>query len=226
MLESERKNCMNAVLITNLLVIVVFLAFLYSGYKEGFVRKLLGILSFFIVGIFSWYVSGILSKLLTLYPKQEIDIINQLLYDSFNRITLFVILFILLQLLVLLLRPSTRILNHIPVISFLNRIAGCLLGGLQAFLILFLITMGLRLPLWDKGSELVSSSYLRYSDSLGSLLLFYTKEPIDDLQKMNASLNQTQALTANEADHIYQWLLNNNINKEDADKIMSMLRVE
>ena len=217
---------MNAITIVNILVVVVMIAFTISGYKEGFFRKLCGILSFFLIGFLSWYASGILSRLLLLYPKHEISMLDQLFYDTLNRITLFVVIFLLLQLVVLILRPITKVWNHIPVLSIFNRIGGCFLGLIQALLLLCLISMGLRLSLWDKGSALVSDSYLHYSDTFANVLLFYTKEPVEELQKIDASLNQSEALTKEEAKRLYEWLLDKHINKEDADKIIAMLRVE
>lgn len=217
---------MDMITIVNIVILAILLFFIWSGYRQGFVLKLISIFSFFVTGFVSWYLSGIIANWISLYPHDEGSIIDTLLYDNLNHITLFVVLFLLLQVVLMALRPSLRILNHIPVVSLINRIAGCVLGLLQGLLILFLVTMVLRLPLWETGNDIASTSLLRHSDALAELALFYTKEPIDELNKISDVVQDKKAFTQEEADRLYAWLLNQNINKENADEIMNMLRVE
>lgn len=199
---------------------------MFMGYKKGFVLKLIGIVTFFVAGILCWFVSGFVMHWITIYPKGTNEIIDLLLYDQLNRLAVFVVLFLLLQAILLVIRPALHILNHIPVVSLLNRLLGCALGLIQAFLILFLITMALRLPLWEQGNMIASNSWLHYSDPMAKWALFYIKEPLTQMQKLSDTAQQKESLTKQEAHQFYEWLIQQNISKEDADDLMDMLRVE
>ena len=83
---------------------------------------------------------------------------------NLNRLLIFVILFVLLQLAVLVIKPFTKAANHVPVVSGINRLLGAALGALQAVLLMVLAAMVCRLPFWKTGNEIASASLLRYSD--------------------------------------------------------------
>lgn len=217
---------MNLSTLVNIAVVGVLLYFVFSGYRQGFLVKLIGIFSFFVIGFLSWYLSGFLANWISIYPHEDTQLLSSLYESMLNHITLFVILFVILQLVFLFLRPLIHILHHIPVVSFVNRMAGGLLGLVQGVLLLCLLAMVLRLPLWKQGSEVVANSYLRYSDAVTKKALFYTKEPISELQAFDGMLRQHTALTKADASKLHAWLLKQNIKKENADKIMNMLLVK
>lgn len=209
----------------NVMILVIFIAFIIHGYRKGFLLKLISILSFFVVGILSWYLSSPLAKILSLYPKDALPfqdtLLEALLYENLNRIFIFVILCILFSLLVVIIKPMLKILGSVPVVSLLNKVAGSILGGIQALLIFFLAAMFLRLPLWDKGPEIASSSLLKYSDSIGDILLFYIQEPLQAIQKLDTTLQQSETLSTLEQEKLRSWLLEQSIDKEKVDEIMN-----
>ena len=69
----------NTWLMINLVVVIVFALLLFSGYKQGFLMKLISIVGFVVVGIFSWWISAPISRMLSLYPKSQLPIENDLI---------------------------------------------------------------------------------------------------------------------------------------------------
>ena len=65
---------MYEIMIINVVVVIVMLLFLYSGYKQGFLWKLISILGFFVVGWLAWMASDPVSSILALYPKDQIPL--------------------------------------------------------------------------------------------------------------------------------------------------------
>ncbi|MEG0274655.1 MAG: CvpA family protein [Longicatena sp.] len=217
---------MNAVTLMNMVIVVLLVFFMFSGYRQGFLLKLLSIFSFFVLGFVTWYLSQPLSEMFSLYPKESIPqlgiaSVENVLYNNLNRFTVFVILFVFLYVLLLLVRPAIKVLQNIPVISTINRLAGCLLGGLQALLILFLLSFVMRFPGWELGNTLVSQSYLRYCEPVSKLVFFYI-----DLNELDEALQSDKTFTQEEINRYYDWLLKQNVSEENAAQIVSMLRSE
>ena len=134
---------------------------------------------------------------------------------------MFVVLFVFLYILLLLIRPAIKVLQNIPVISTINRLAGCVLGGLQAVLILFLVSLVMRFPGWEMGNTLVTQSYLRYCEPVSKLVFFYI-----DLNELDEALQSDKRFTLEEINRYHDWLLEQHVSEENAAHIISLLRNE
>lgn len=206
----------------------MLIMFIVSGYKEGFLLKLLGILSFFVIGCLSWWMSSFIASYISLFP-QHISWLkgtpfDSLVYNDMNRMIIFVVLFFIFNILILLLRPVVKVIGSIPIVSTFNHIAGCVLGGIQAILVLVLISTFLRFPFWEKGPALVDKSWLRYSYPVAQTVLFYAKEPMEQLKSLTTALQKKDALNAQDFENIRAWMQKANIDKEKADEYISMLK--
>lgn len=219
---------MDFIMIVNIAVLVFLGSCVISGYKAGFLLKLLGILSFFVIGILSWWLSGYISKFIMLYPiKQELSgtgVLETLFQNQLNRMVIFVILFVLMNIVVFLLKPIAKLIGSIPVVSTLNKVGGCVLGFAQAVLMLILVTMVLRLPFFSEGDRIANSSLLRYSDPIAKTATFYCQEPIKELQKIQSAMDKKDNLSEKEISAIEKWLLEQNIEKGVADEFVASLR--
>ena len=148
----------------NLVVVIVFALLLFSGYKQGFLMKLISIVGFVVVGIFSWWISAPISRMLSLYPKSQLpienDLISSFIYDNINRLFIFVVLFVILNIVILFLKPLIKAISDIPVVSTINKVAGLCLGAIQAVVLMFVATLVLRLPFISQGNTYVEGSLL------------------------------------------------------------------
>ena len=163
-----------------------------------------------------------------MYPKHALPLqdtpLEAVLYDNLNRLRIFVILFVLLQLAVLVIKPFTNAANHVPVVPGINRLLGAALGALQAVLLMVLAAMVCRLPFWKTGNEIASASLLRYSDGMMDALTFYAREPLQELSRLTSALDEKQTLSTAEKENIRSWLLEQNMKKEDVDTLLSALQ--
>ena len=122
------------IMVVNIVILCALCAFVFGGYRDGFLLKLLSILSFFVCGFLAWWASSYVGSFIHLYPKHALPLqdtpLEAVLYDNLNRLLIFVILFVLLQLAVLIVKPFTKAANHVPVVSGINRLLGAALGAL------------------------------------------------------------------------------------------------
>lgn len=214
-----------SILIINSFVVIILIGCIITGWIKGFLLKLLSIASFFVVGIISWWLSTPLSNMISLYPKEYTPLLGTPLessiYQVFNRFSVFLVLFVILFMVVLVLRPIIKMFQKIPVISTVNKALGAGLGGVQAILFLCIIAFVLRLPIWPQGSKWVEQSLLKYSDIVMSKILFQTKDYWKELEEWNERVKDIESLSPKETEKLKEWFSDHNdmIEKEDLDTI-------
>lgn len=203
---------------------------IWIGYHKGFLLKLLSILSFFVVGILAWYVSSPLANRIALYPQENAPmkgtVLEPYFYENLNRFVVFIILFVILNILVFCLRPIVKMIGSIPVISICNHVLGAILGAVQAFLLFMILALFLRMPFFDHGAQIANESLLRYSDPIRDVALFYAKEPLQQLQVWSNIMDTNKKLTKQEVEDIRAWLLEQSIDKEKVESFIATLRYE
>ena len=220
----------NTWLMINLVVVIVFALLLFSGYKQGFLMKLISIVGFVVVGIFSWWISAPISRMLSLYPKSQLpienDLISSFIYDNINRLFIFVVLFVILNIVILFLKPLIKAISDIPVVSTINKVAGLCLGAIQAVVLMFVATLVLRLPFISQGNTYVEGSLLKYSEPMMNTLMFYAKEPLQQISAVFDLINEKETLTKQEVENIHDWLVSQNLKEEQVNAIMASLNSE
>ena len=203
----------NTWLMINLVVVIVFALLLFSGYKQGFLMKLISIVGFVVVGIFSWWISAPISRMLSLYPKSQLpienDLISSFIYDNINRLFIFVVLFVILNIVILFLKPLIKAISDIPVVSTM-----------------FVATLVLRLPFISQGNTYVEGSLLKYSEPMMNTLMFYAKEPLQQISAVFDLINEKETLTKQEVENIHDWLVSQNLKEEQVNAIMASLNSE
>lgn len=220
----------NTWLMIDLVVVIVFALLLFSGYKQGFLMKLISIVGFVVVGIFSWWISAPISRMLSLYPKSQLpienDLISSFIYDNINRLFIFVVLFVILNIVILFLKPLIKAISDIPVVSTINKVAGLCLGAIQAVVLMFVATLILRLPFISQGNTYVEGSLLKYSEPMMNTLMFYAKEPLQQISAVFDLINKKETLTKQEVENIHDWLVSQNLKEEQVNAIMASLNSE
>ncbi len=142
----------------DILLLLIFFFHLVSGFSRGLVKQLFDLVGFFIVIILSFWGSHHFGGILASYIKPEDlvphhELIKSLgLEVSLERVpqliagvVSFLILFVLLGLLFRLLSGGFRWVNKIPVIGFINRISGGVLGALIGIAFVYIIIAGVKL---------------------------------------------------------------------------------
>lgn len=219
---------MQDIMIVNVIVVIVMLLFLSSGYQQGFLWKLISILGFFVVGWLAWMLSDSLSGIIALYPKEQIPmqgtLFEGILYDSLNRLLVFALLFILFEVLLLLLKPIAKLAEKVPVVSTVNKVCGLLLGGVQGILVLSICALLLSFPFYKDGKRYVQESLLQYSAPLTTAMWGLIKEPVMDLAAFQKQSEDVRPLQDDEKKQLREWLLDKNIDKESVDALLEALR--
>lgn len=153
-------------IVNSLMVLFVFLV-VYNSYKEGLVYCLIKFITSLCSIFVLWFIAGEISPYLMIYPHNQVPIVEMvdqnILYELCNRLFLFIIMFIIIQLVLILIRPLSKIINQIPLVGSLNKLGGMLLGFLESMLVLIVISFVLTLPIIPSGNDIINNSWFKYS---------------------------------------------------------------
>lgn len=142
----------------DLILLVVFLFHLISGYARGLVKQLFDIIGFFLVVLLSFWGSRSFSAHLAVLINPEDIVAHHDLIKSLGLevamekvpqlvagIILFLLFLLLLSIVFRFFSKGFRWVNKIPVIGFLNRLGGALLGALVGIILIYLIIVAIDL---------------------------------------------------------------------------------
>ncbi len=142
----------------DIILLLIFLIHLVSGFSRGLVKQLFDIFGFIVVVLLSIWGSRSFSYVLTGYINPD-DIIphHEVLQNLGIEMALekapqliagvitFLLLFLVLSLVFRLFSGGFRWINRIPVIGFFNRIGGGVLGALVGVLFVYIIIAAVSL---------------------------------------------------------------------------------
>jgi len=211
----------------NIAVVFIVLLFAYSGYRQGFLLKLIGILGFTVCSVLAWGLSSPLCKLVKLFPKDMTPmadtIAGPLFYDSINRVLVFLVLFVLLGILVIILKPLLKAVGKLPVIQEVNTIFGALFGALQGIVIVMVLSFAFSTPLFANGMRVIDDSFLKPVNALGETLLFFADDSIEELKSIQKIVTPSTTLDDSDVQHIRDWLLRYDLDEPSVNAFLQEL---
>lgn len=214
--------------ILNGLVVFLFIFCIYSGYKQGFLLKAIGCIGFLAVGFISWFLAPYISNILSLFPKEltplKDTILSQLFYRQLNTMCVFAILFILLSIIVVCLKPFLKIVCHIPILSQINRCLGVVFGFVQGFIVISVVCLLFRTPLFSNGGNIVQQSLLKPVSKVSDSVLFFANDYFSQLESVQKLLTPSHTLDNQDWDAIASWLSSQNINGEEIERFIQSIR--
>lgn len=214
----------------NIVVVLLIAVFAYSGYKQGFLLKVLGCFGFLLCGLLSWLVSSPLAKVLHLYPSDMTPmadtIAGPLFYESLNRSLIFIILFILLSIFVLFLKPILKVAGKLPLIQEVNVLLGTFVGALQGLIAVMILSFVFTTPLFANGIHIVEESFLKPINAVSEQLLFFANDTIAELKSVQKIVTPSTVLNQEDLAHIKDWLLSHDLEEAKVNQLLQQLAGE
>lgn len=191
----------------NLALILLYLAFIVIGYKNGLILQIVDLI-YNVLAIFAGYFLGpILASHFPLVKLDEVYMALKLnvLIDSFIYM---LVVFIILKLLYLLIKPLFGFVSKIPLIGTINRLGGLLMGVVNATIIVLLFCMLLNTPIFKNGNEIKENTYLKPINNLSVKAMEYSVDHFhfDSIQKQISDFDIEETRTAFD-----KWLIDTGI---------------
>ena len=159
----------------NLALIILYLAFIVIGYKNGLILQIVDLVYNILALFIGYFLAPILASH---FPIVKLDEVYMALKLNILMDTLIymIIVFILLKLLYLIIKPLFGFVSKIPLISFVNDIGGALMGIVNATIVVLLFCMLLNTPLFKNGNEVKEKTYLKTINGLSYKALEYSMD--------------------------------------------------
>lgn len=216
--------------VLNIAVVLVIAVFAYSGYRQGFLLKLLGCFGFLVCGILSWLISSPLAKVIPLYPRDMTPmadtIAGPVFYELLNRSLLFILLFILLSVIVLCLKPILKLAGKLPIIQEVNVLLGTVIGALQGLVAVMVLSFVFTTPLFANGISIVNDSFLKPINAISEGLLFFADDTIAELKSVQKIVTPSTVLDQEDLTHIKEWLMRHDLDEGKVNQLLQQLAGE
>ena len=162
----------------NLALIILYLAFVVIGYKNGLILQIV----YFVYNHLTFFIGYFLTPIPAYhFPIVKLDEVYMALKLNVLMDTLIymIIVFILLKLLYLIIKPMFGFVSKIPLIGFVNDIGGALMGIVNATIVVLLFCMLLNTPLFKNGNEVKEKTYLKTINGLSYKALEFSMDHFD-----------------------------------------------
>ena len=166
----------------NLALIILYLAFIVIGYKNGLILQIVDLVYNILALFIGYFLAPILASHFPIVKLDEVYMALKLnvLMDT---IIYMIIVFILLKLLYLIIKPLFGFVSKIPLIGFVNDIGGALMGIVNATIVVLLFCMLLNTPLFKNGNEIKEKTYLKTINGLSYKALEFSMDHFDFLNE-------------------------------------------
>ena len=209
------------IILFNGILLLLLLIYLVRCWQRGFVLQLIDLISWLFAALFAWLLSGWIAEKIPLIQLQPsgIETLDQYLTIQVSTIAWFLILLFALRMIGVIIHPFAKAINHLPLIGWLNRLAGLILGMGKACIIGYFLLVFLHLPLFTGSGELAQRSFLQYLAPIGEIALNSGGSMLERLQLIervisdekldDKSYQQLKAWlygTGREEEAVFQWM--------------------
>ena len=162
----------------NLALIILYLAFVVIGYKNGLILQIVDLVYNILALFIGYFLAPILASHFPIVKLDEVYMALKLnvLMDT---LIYMIIVFILLKLLYLIIKPLFGFVSKIPLIGFINDVGGVLMGIVNATIVVLLFCMLLNTPLFKNGNEVKEKTYLKTINGLSYKALEFSMDHFD-----------------------------------------------
>lgn len=206
-------------------IVVIFLVIMgvYTGYKEGFLLKVLDCFGMIVSAFLAWTIAPLFSSI-SIFPNNFVPFsgtkLGNSLYDLLNEIVWVALIFILLNIIIRLLHPLFSFVRHIPILASVNRVLGTLFGFIQSIIFLVMVTIVFQTPLFANGSMVVEQSYLSPFSEIVDNVFHSNKEELTKLRSLQKIMTPSTQLNDSDLEIIQKWLEDHDV---EANMLLELL---
>lgn len=221
-----------SVLVINGVIILLYILSLLRGVKEGFLLQLLSCISLLAALFIAWLFSPVLAEMFNVYPVAfapgQDTLFATVIYQSLNNVIWFVILFLLVEILLLLLRPLVKMMQELPLLKQVNEILGGIFSLVTTTIWLFIFALILTTPIFTNGQEIAQQSFLAIPTQL---VMNVSKDIGKNLGQISEEqlaqwIEGWEDLTDDDRTLIRQWLGNSPMDEASLQALMEKLKGE
>lgn len=200
----------------NIVLILFLLLSVYRGYKEGMLLQLVNLVNTFVAAAVAWLFSDVFVSVYTFvtYSKTGMPKIDAFFTQHANRLIWFFVLFVVIRILLMALKPIASLISKMPLIKQVNSILGAFFGIVVYVIYLNLLIYFLTLPVIKNGNDVIENSYLKKVHEVSQPVL----KNFDEVMRENTSVQyliNEKELSVSQKQSIVDFLSKNGFSNEE-----------
>src|SRR5690554_2861676 len=216
----------NLIPLINPIMFAFLLLVALLGYKSGLLLQVFSLLNVVVKVILAWIFSPIFASAIPLY-NPDLGALNEsaldtLLSEQLNTVIWFMLIYLVLTLLFMFLKPLIKGVGKLPIIKTVNQILGFVFGLIKGIIYLLIIIYLLSTPFFVNGRDAVEESYLITIEENAPLVF----DSLSDWASSSGALSRllsNDVLNQEDRDAIEQWLISQEVDQETIDNIIESL---
>ena len=168
----------NLFIYINIFIALIYLTFAIIAFKKGMIFQILSLI-WTIISLFgAWFLAPIFAgKLPIIKLDEKYSILG--IEPIVNTIIYCVIFSLLIKLIFVFISPLLKKVSDIPLIGWINKLGGFIVGLINATVIVLLLSLLLDTPLFSNGKEIKENTGFKYCKNLSSEILNLTLEHLN-----------------------------------------------
>lgn len=179
------------IMFINPALILLFVFVLYKGYKQGMIMQLVNLVNTFVSLVISYLFSDVFANVFQFvsYDKIGIASMDQFISFQVNRLIWIFVLFVVIRLVLIVLKPIAQIISKMPLIKQVNSVFGAVFSIVNYAIYILLIVLFLSTPIIKNGSDLIDFTYLRNMIDITEPVISNYEELISDNLSIQSLIN-------------------------------------
>lgn len=200
----------------NAALILLFVFVLYRGYKVGMLLQIVNLFSSLVAGIIAWLFADVFASIYQFvdYNKTGFSSMNKFLTDHANQLIWFFILFVVIRILMIVLKPIAAMISKIPLIKQVNSVMGGVFSIVTYVVYLIMIIYFLSLPIIKNGTDIINNSFLKNVDDMLHPVISIIDEKIEENESIQYMLAEKE-LTVSQKQSMVDLLSKNGFSNEE-----------
>lgn len=205
------------ILLINGGIVFFYIAMFLLGYKKGFVLQLIDLIGLIAIIYLAWLFSPVLATYFAIWPKDlvplQVPIFQEAIYGYINQFVWFIVIFIVLKLVLMVIRPLVKVLQNIPILKQVNSICGALFSFVYSTVWMILIAFILTLPIIPQGNQYVNKTWLNSILLNTSTFINDLEEPLSKNSMLSNLVDNMNDLSDNDREALKDWFEENHLDE-------------
>ncbi len=206
----------------NIILIFLFLLTVYRGYKNGMILQVVGLVNTFVAVFIAWLFSDVFVSIYKFveYSETGLPKFDGFVTEHANRLIWFVVLFVLIRVFLVVLKPIASLISKMPLIKQVNSVLGAAFSVVSYFVYMMILIFVLTLPIVKNGTDVIENSYLKYINQMSEPVLGMFDETILQNKTFQYLVSERE-LTVSQKQSLVDMLSENGFSDEEIREFLT-----
>ena len=217
-------------MIINIAVVILTVVMIVTGMKKGFLMQLLDCIGLILSLFVAWLFSPVMAEMAMIVPSAvnpaKDTLLGPWLQETMNLCVWFVVIFILVKLLLLLVRPFVAVIGKFPLVKQVNGLLGGVFGVITTGIWMVLFSVILMFPYFENGQDVIDNTLLSVPGKVGVMINDKILEMPVDEEKVQQMVQGWDQLTDSDRTLIHEWISENEVTLQNVRELLLKLKGE